>query len=809
MPQPQVRVGWRPGGSTTTVSSLLLDTYGGASAAYSLRKLKNAYAGSAIRVRRSLDNTEQNIGFSSDGSLDSSALLAFSNAADTQSSKILDIVSGAEAAYSMRKLRNSYSGPVMRVRRSSDSAEQNIGFNSSGVFDTASLLSFVGSSDGYVSVWYDQSGNGKDATQPDSSKQPRIVIGGSLQTENGKPIIRNTQPKTLVHMVVPLSASQQRPVSIVASGKIYDLPVNEDAVYVGAIPGENLVTGRYSMGAANYPAANTTRFWIKRNNSGSIYSGTLSTDAFVQQAHYGASMMYNNHNYLDVTNSISDSGQVNNPATFSMFGGDNRAYVANVGLHECIFYFSDKSGYRNVIASNVNSYYSLYSYTINNAYVATWYDQISSNNFSQPIAANQPQIVSNGAVLSDNGKPTVSFGLYNNSWYLTSPAGFLSNTPSPISVFSIWKIADWGGSNGGVFGPSLGNLKGLEILNHSVESLRTLLRVNGNRINDNDGSSYQLWENDAQSLTNINLLSSSISAYRNGAAVSLTNASGIAQLNSTGESYSMGLYSGSFPSYMNMQEMIFFTQDKSAQKSLIEQSLNSHYSIWPSGIVSSGLALNLDAGRTASYSGSGTAWTDLSASGLNGQLVNGVGFTASSGGGLTFNGTNQYVTLGNDKLRYTDNFTAEAAFRVADLPSNAGSACGARYPIISNWYWGYNLYVASNGKAAISVYSASNQATSISTAQSVVGSTVHVAFKKSGTALSLYLNGTLVETKTMPSNNVYYFQSYPFTIGGYLGCGGDFFYSKSTIYVSRVYSRALSDAEILQNFNATKVRIGL
>jgi len=46
-------------------SSLLLDLYPGATVAYSLRKLRTAYSGSAIRVRRSSDNTEQDFGFDS------------------------------------------------------------------------------------------------------------------------------------------------------------------------------------------------------------------------------------------------------------------------------------------------------------------------------------------------------------------------------------------------------------------------------------------------------------------------------------------------------------------------------------------------------------------------------------------------------------------------------------------------------------------------------------------------------------------------------------------------------------------------
>ena len=64
-------------GSQITQFVGLLDTYSGAAAAYSLRKLRTAYTGSAIRVRRASDNTEQDIGFTALGALDTTTLTTF------------------------------------------------------------------------------------------------------------------------------------------------------------------------------------------------------------------------------------------------------------------------------------------------------------------------------------------------------------------------------------------------------------------------------------------------------------------------------------------------------------------------------------------------------------------------------------------------------------------------------------------------------------------------------------------------------------------------------------------------------------
>jgi len=100
-------------------------------------------------------------------------------------SPILDTLSAA-AAYSLRLLRTAYAGSCIRVRRSSDNTEQNIGFVN-GVLNTVALLAFVGAGDGFVVTWYDQLGNVRNATQATAANQPRIVNAGVLDVQNTKP----------------------------------------------------------------------------------------------------------------------------------------------------------------------------------------------------------------------------------------------------------------------------------------------------------------------------------------------------------------------------------------------------------------------------------------------------------------------------------------------------------------------------------------------------------------------------------------------------------------------------------------------
>ena len=99
---------------------------------------------------------------------------------------LLDLYPSAAAAYSVRKLRNAYTGSAIRVRRSSDNTEQNIGFDILGNLNTSALSTFCSGTNGFVTTWYDQSGNGNNAIQSTASNQPQIVSGGSIINVNSK-----------------------------------------------------------------------------------------------------------------------------------------------------------------------------------------------------------------------------------------------------------------------------------------------------------------------------------------------------------------------------------------------------------------------------------------------------------------------------------------------------------------------------------------------------------------------------------------------------------------------------------------------
>ena len=81
--------------------------------------------------------------------------------------------------YSLRKLRDAYAGAAIRVRRSSDNTEQDIGFVGEDL-DTAALLAFAGAGDAFIRSWYDQWTGGRTCSNATAAQQPRIVASGAL-----------------------------------------------------------------------------------------------------------------------------------------------------------------------------------------------------------------------------------------------------------------------------------------------------------------------------------------------------------------------------------------------------------------------------------------------------------------------------------------------------------------------------------------------------------------------------------------------------------------------------------------------------
>ena len=258
-------------------------------------------------------------------------------------SLLLDTYSGASVAYSLRKLSSAYSGSAIRVRRSSDNTEQDIGFVSN-VLDTTSLLSFVGSNDGFVTTWYDQSGNSADATMATAVNQPRIVSAGTIDSVNGKSaILGDGLNDSLRYTGISLTNPITNFTVIDKVGNTGYFGVFNSAHSFGAAYDlETTGIRAYQNGASFTP--------IYTNNNQSLISfksATTGTDWDL----YG--------NGTQVTNSGENIGTTIGTIV-SLFDRSNNTTRSNMYMQEYIIYDSNKFADWANIESNINTYYSIY-----------------------------------------------------------------------------------------------------------------------------------------------------------------------------------------------------------------------------------------------------------------------------------------------------------------------------------------------------------------------------------------------------------------------------------------------------------------
>ena len=214
-------------------------------------------------------------------------------------------------------------------------------------------------------------------------------------------------------------------------------------------------------------------------------------------------------------------------------------------------------------------------------------------------------------------------------------------------------------------------------------------------------------------------------------------------------------------------------------------------------IVTNGLVLHLDAGQQSSYNG-GTTWRDLSGLGNNGTLVNGVGYSSANGGSLTFNGSNQYVTLSN--LQVLTQITVSAWVKTNNIVNeqmvfSTGSSSSSRIQFefwtsklnfqvnaFNSGNYGNTTFLSSTWYNIVAVYDISNL--------------IRIYYVNSK------FDGNLTENESLPSAS--------FSIGA-IGrdTSSSSYYFNGNISQVSIYKRALTASEIQQNFQALRGRFGI
>lgn len=233
-------------------------------------------------------------------------------------------------AYSLRKLSSSATVAI-RVRRSSDNAEQDIGFSGNDL-DTASLLSFVGAGDGFVTTWYDQSGNGHNVTQSTLLNQPNIVSSGSLITMGGLPAVNSITTGLKFLSIVKDGSANHFSFSVLQHNG------NNASISYGGV-NKFYALAQSGGGSAGVSLFGTPTIWIN--------SSILST--------YPRSVFYTEFTNRKILTAKGDSSTW----TTLNIGASVSGYTM-YRTQEYIIFFTDQSANRTAIESNINDYYGIY-----------------------------------------------------------------------------------------------------------------------------------------------------------------------------------------------------------------------------------------------------------------------------------------------------------------------------------------------------------------------------------------------------------------------------------------------------------------
>jgi len=232
-------------------------------------------------------------------------------------------------------------------------------------------------------------------------------------------------------------------------------------------------------------------------------------------------------------------------------------------------------------------------------------------------------------------------------------------------------------------------------------------------------------------------------------------------------------------------------------------------------IVTDSLVFNLDVGWYSSYAGSGNTVKDISSTSLNGTLYNSPAFNSSNGGGLYFDGTDDYGSFGslplNSPLSFTNgNFSLEHWIHPTQIQS--GDYFGLQNMIIVKGPAStFNYATQVSSATGLRFYHRDlNEGLSNNTftVPNLLNKTTHVVFviNSAGTQVSLYLNGVFYQTQNLTGNPITPYANDPLLIGGlYTQQYTNFI---GTIYQLRIYGKALSADEIWQNYNAQASRFG-
>jgi hypothetical protein len=316
------------------------------------------------------------------------------------------------------------------------------------------------------------------------------------------------------------------------------------------------------------------------------------------------------------------------------------------------------------------------------------------------------------------------------------------------------------------------------------------------------------WQNATFTYSHPTIKSYMNGVYKNSVSISAINTGSDSNLN-----IGKGTYSPYFYFDGNMSTTQIYDRELSAT-----EVLQNYYQ---GNIVTNGLVLALDAGNLVSYGGTGTLLKDLTNTTTGATLVNGPTYTTSNGGGIVLDGADDYILVNRTASLEPTAITMQCVFYMGTFTNYPG--------IIAKGYWdsqttpkdiegygmhirpNYNLWVDFNNNGTRQILQGDGQDGQGVNAGITQNSLNFITVTIGPTGAKIYNKGI-----NYYSDNVNYTIAYTGNNGGTVPADlwiGWMQYKGGTldgkIYTASIYNRALSQSEIIQNFNAHKSRYGL
>ena len=224
---------------------------------------------------------------------------------------------------------------------------------SANLFSDVGYFSFSSPGDGFVETWYDQSGNGKDAIQETSSKQPKIVSAGVLESDGLKFDGSND--------LLDIGGTGDNPLGIQTADPL--------SIYTVQIPEVSSILGDNSNRQLRFET-NSVRYYLSTNPIGANQFSASATElSLFSTNHAGVGTESNMQAHVNgaatvtVGSNVGTSG-ANTAASCIEYIGANigTSYQQYYGesVQEIIIYKSDQTANRTAIETNINGHYSIF-----------------------------------------------------------------------------------------------------------------------------------------------------------------------------------------------------------------------------------------------------------------------------------------------------------------------------------------------------------------------------------------------------------------------------------------------------------------